>query len=340
MLFFVFFSSFLSPARVRVWANWLERTIYTRLNCWIRRTLKFVRSVRAGCERAHTTSCKQRIRLHKHYCWSVRTRCVILQRILFAWTRRQCGRCAPEADKRRENERGERTNVVVVVVSLARWICRAHFAHDSCTALALAFFSFVFASFFLHNKFTCTRFLHLPRLHFSSFTIIKWLSLPNRERERAERPLARAHQCCTYTPRQHGNRRINYNFQNFSECIRRLASVSAGRLCVSASLSVARTHVHTKFETNEKLIKNFSFRTRKVSFFGSFCFTPLLLSLSLCLSFHFTSIEYFDVGKIYACIDQIFFFFSNRLFYLFSFLNYDFFFVALLQILLLFRSPR
>lgn len=143
-----------------------------------------------------------------------------------------------------EREWTRRTNVVVVVVSLARWKCRAHFAHDSCTALALAFRSLSFLIIFyitnshIHDFCICLVFT-------SEFIYDNIGSLAERERE-----ATRAHQCCTYTPRRHGNRRINYNFQNFSECIRRLASVSVTFACECFAL--CRTHARTNEIRNKR----------------------------------------------------------------------------------------
>lgn len=146
-----------------------------------------------------------------------------------------------------------------------------------------------------------TRFLHLPRLHFSSLMIINAL-LPRAERPLALNDVARTHRAARY-----GNRRMNYNFENFSNPYSGVHTPSASVIGVrvrecATFRSLWHIRTYKRFETNENLIKNFS-----KSFFLRFFVSPMLLSLSLLHTF--TSLHSsISLHGENARIQQIFFF--------------------------------
>lgn len=153
-----------SPARVRVWANWLERTIYTRWNCWIRRTLEIVvlyvlaanvrtqQVVSSECDYINTTAevSEHDASYSNVYC-SLGHGC----NAAAALPKQTNGERMNAANERRSRGRLSRS------LKMPRALC-TRFMYSSCARFS---FSFVF-DYFLHNEFTYTRFLHLPRLHF------------------------------------------------------------------------------------------------------------------------------------------------------------------------------
>lgn len=99
-----------------------------------------------------------------------------------------------------------------------------------------------FFCFFLHNKFTYTRFVHLSRLHFSSFIIIALSLLVESITATASRSLT---DVCTYTQRASVYRRINYNFQNFA--ITYSAEVHTPSVCCHSVCECVPFSVRTQF---------------------------------------------------------------------------------------------